>query len=329
MGSLTKKIEVVRIYLGDSMKLSLVVPCYNEEQNVSLFYEKVKEDFSKVKFDYEIVFINDGSSDNTIDELKKLCKDKKKKIKVIDFSRNFGKEAAMYAGLKNASGDYVTIIDADLQQDPKLVLDMVKFLDENDDYDCVAAYQEERIEGKVLSFFKNSFYKLINKMSDTTFVRGASDFRTCRRRMVEAIISMEEYFRFSKGIFAWVGFKTYFIPYVAHERASGSSSWSFWKLFKYAIDGIIAFSTVPLRISTIVGLLSSVLSIIYLIVVIVQKLVFSIAIPGYATIVVLILLLGGLQLFSLGILGEYVARTYVETKKRPIYIAKEIISYEK
>ncbi len=310
------------------MKLSLVVPCYNEEKNVSLFYNAVKNDFSSADFDYEIVFVNDGSKDGTFKELQKLCEGDIP-VKIVNFSRNFGKESAMYAGLKESEGDYVTIIDADLQQRPSIALNMVNMLDNEPEYDCVAAYQEERKESKLLVFFKNSFYKLINKFADTEFVQGASDFRTFRRPMVEAVLSMDEYFRFSKGLFSWVGFNTKFIPYEVEERATGTSKWSFTKLFKYAMEGIFAFTTAPLRIATVVGLLTSFFSMLYLVVVVVQKLFFGIPVAGYATIVALILLLGGIQLLALGIIGEYIARTYIQTKNRPIYIAKNVIKNHK
>ena len=310
------------------MKLSLVVPCYNEEKNVSLFYEAVKKDFAGVDFEYELVFVNDGSKDGTFKELQKLC-DGDLPVKIVNFSRNFGKESAMYAGLKESEGDYVTVIDADLQQRPSIALDMVKMLDAEPDYDCIAAYQDERKESKLLVFFKNRFYNLINKFSDTEFVQGASDFRTFRRPMVEAILQMDEYFRFSKGLFSWVGYNTKFIPYEVEERATGSSKWSFWKLFKYALEGIFAFTTAPLRISTVIGFITALISVIYLVAVVVQKLAFGIDVPGYATIVVLILLLGGIQLCCIGIIGEYIARTYIQTKGRPIYIAKNVIKNHK
>lgn len=308
------------------MKLSFVIPCYNEEDNVELIHNKISETFKKVKYDYEMIFINDGSKDKTILNLRKLVKTSKENIKVIDFSKNFGKEAAIYAGLKESTGDLVSLIDADMQQDPKYVLEMVEFLDKNEDYDSVAMYQEKRREGKVLSFFKKCFYKLINKISDTKFTSNASDFRTLKRNMVDAILSVKEYYRFSKGIFSWVGFNTYYMPYQVLDRANGTTKWSFKKLFKYALDGIISFTTAPLKMATYVGLFSSFCSIVYLIVVIIQKLCFGIDIPGYATIITLILFLGGLQLFSLGIIGEYIARTYIEVKERPIYIAREVIS---
>jgi glycosyltransferase involved in cell wall biosynthesis len=307
------------------MQLSIIVPCYNEAKNVNLIYDCIRKNFKNIK-SYEIIFINDGSKDNTYKILKELSEKAKENIKVINFSRNFGKEAAMYAGLENSVGEYVSIIDADMQQDPKLVLDMIDYLDNNEEYDAVATYQEQRKEGKILTFFKSCFYKLMNKMSDTNFVQGASDFRTFRRSMVNSILSMKEYFRFSKGIFSWVGYNTYYMPYTVSERANGTSSWSFIKLFRYAVEGIVSFSTAPLKIATCVGITSSMLSVFYLIIVIIQKIFYGISVSGYATIVVLVLLLGGIQLFSLGIVGEYIARTYVETKKRPIYIAKNIIN---
>ncbi len=310
------------------MKLSLVVPCYNEEGNIALMYNAVKSDFAGVDFDYEMVFVNDGSRDGTLKELKKLL-DGDIPVKIVDFSRNFGKESAMYAGLREAQGDYVTIIDADLQQKPSIALEMVRTLDAEPEYDCVAAYQEDRNESKLLVFLKDGFYKTINKFADTEFVKGASDFRTFRRPMVEAILEMDEYFRFSKGLFSWVGFNTKFIPYKADERATGTSKWSFGKLFAYALEGILAFTTAPLKLATVGGIASAFLALIYLIIVIVEKLVKGIAVPGYATIVVLIALLGGLQLFALGIIGEYIGRIYVQTKGRPIYIAKNVIKNHK
>ncbi|MBQ2775051.1 MAG: glycosyltransferase family 2 protein [Clostridia bacterium] len=310
------------------MKLSLVVPCYNEQDNVELFYNVAVSAFSDGGFDYELIFVNDGSKDATMQRLRDLYNKAESNIKVIGFSRNFGKESAMYAGLKESVGDYVCIIDADLQQRPELVLDMLKILEENPDCDSVACYQEDRRESEVLAAFKNCFYKIINKLSEIEFVSGASDFRLLRRAVVDAVLSMSEYHRFSKGIFSWVGFNTYYMPYVVEDRANGTTNWSFWKLFKYAIDGILAFTTIPLRLATFIGLFSSAASIIYMIVVIIQKLAFSIDVPGYATIVVLILLLGGLQLFCIGVLGEYLSKTYVESKRRPIYIAKEILDYK-
>lgn len=311
------------------MKLSLVVPCYNEEGNVKLFAQTIEETFKDKISDYEIIFINDGSQDNTMKVLKELLKESNQNIKVINFSRNFGKEAGMYAGLKETTGDYVTIIDADLQQNPNYVLKMVEILEENEQYDSVVAYQERRKESKVLTFFKNGFYKIINKMSQTEFVMGASDFRTFRRSMVDAILQMKEYYRFSKGIFSWIGFNNCYMTYDVEKRNQGESKWSFYKLFKYAIEGIVSFTTVPLRLATIVGIIVSLLSLVYLIFVLVEKIFYGIDTEGYATIVTLILLIGGIQLLCIGIIGEYLARTYVETKNRPIYITREVLTNTK
>ncbi len=302
--------------------ISLVVPCYNEEANVRAFYEAVVQAFDGKITNYEIVFVNDGSRDNTWRELKALHAESNR-VKILNFSRNFGKESAMFAGLHKASGDYVTIIDADLQQRPELVVNMVNFLEENPDYDTVAMFQEDRNEGKVLSFFKKTFYRLINSMCEIDFRSGASDFRTFRRYVVDAVLEMKEYFRFSKGIFSWVGFHTYFMPYVAEERQAGQTSWSFKKLTKYAIEGITAFTTVPLKISAYIGGACSAFSLIYMLVVLIQKLFFGINIPGYATTVVLILLIGGIQLLALGVMGQYISKIYIEGKNRPIFIVKE------
>lgn len=306
------------------MKLSFVIPCYNEESNVNLIHDEIAKIFLPL-YKYEIIFVNDGSSDNTLKSLKEILKNSKTKIKVINFSRNFGKEAAIYAGLKEAKGDYISLIDADMQQDPKYVMEMVSFLDKNEEYDSVAMYQDKRKEGKVLTFFKKSFYKLINKISDTKFQSNASDFRTFRKNVIKSVLELKEYYRFSKGIFSWVGYNTYYMPYTVKERATGTTKWSFKKLFKYALDGIISFTTAPLKMATYIGLISSFASIVYLVFVIIQKLAWGIDIPGYATIITLILFLGGMQLFSLGIIGEYIGRNYIETKNRPIYIAKEIL----
>lgn len=310
------------------MKLSLVVPCYNEAENVEAFQNAVLSAFDGCGYSYEIVFVNDGSKDATLHNLRKLHRAQKCPIKVISFSRNFGKEAGIYAGLKNASGDYICIIDADLQQRPEITREMVKILDENDEYDVVAAYQDRRGESKVLSFFKKSFYSVINRLSSVTLRADASDFRTFRRSVAESILSLGENHRFSKGIFSWVGYETCFIPYVACERAAGTTKWSFRKLLNYAIEGIIGFSTKPLRIATYLGVLTGFAAIIYLIVVVLQRLLGGINIPGYATIIVLILLLGAMQLFCIGIIGEYIGKIFEQSKKRPIYIAKEILTYE-
>jgi len=310
------------------MKLSLVVPCFNEALSVAAFQDATIAAFADCGYEYEIIFVDDGSTDATLHNLRKLHAAQKCPVKVISFSRNFGKEAAIYAGMKHASGAYISLIDADLQQRPEIVVDMVKILEEQPEYDVVAAYQDRRGEGKLLSFFKKSFYSLINKLSDVSLRADASDFRTFRRSVAESILSLGEYHRFSKGIFAWVGYSTCFIPYTACERVAGNSKWSFRKLMNYAIEGIIGYSTKPLRIATFLGGITAIAAFLYLIVVVLQKLIFGIDVPGYATIIVLTLLLGGIQLVCIGIIGEYVGRTFEQSKDRPIFISKEILSYE-
>ena len=310
------------------MKLSLVVPCYNEAENVEAFQNAVLEAFDGCGYDYEIVFVDDGSKDATLHNLKKLYRAQRCPVKIVSFSRNFGKEAGLYAGMEHASGDYISLIDADLQQRPEIVREMVRILDEQPEYDVVAAYQDRRNEGSVLSFFKKSFYAIINKLSQVKLQSDASDFRTFRRSVRDSILELSEYHRFSKGIFAWVGYSTCFIPYTACQRHAGATKWSFPKLFNYAVEGIIGYSTAPLRLATCLGTVSAAAAVLYLLIVVLQKLVWGIDVPGYATIIVLILFFGAMQLFCIGIIGEYVGRTFEQTKQRPIYIAKEVLSYE-
>ena len=309
------------------MKLTLVVPCYNEAENVAAFHQAALDAFSGCGYDYEIVFVDDGSQDATLHNLKKLYNAQKCPIQIVSFSRNFGKEAALYAGLERAKGECICFIDADLQQSPSTVREMVAMLDEKPEIDIVAAYQDRRNEGKFLSFFKKSFYSVINHLSDVKFRSDASDFRTFRRSVRDSLLSVSEYHRFSKGIFAWVGFKTAYIPYVAGKRLAGKTKWSFRKLVNYAIEGIIGFSTRPLRIATYLGGMTAMAALLYLIAVICEKLFAGIDIPGYATVIVLILLLGGIQLFCIGIIGEYVGKVFEQSKDRPIYIAKEILDH--
>lgn len=307
------------------MKVTLVVPCYNEEKNVGLFYQVADAAFANKKYGYEIVFVNDGSKDNTYQELKSLFNAHPDKVSVVNLSRNFGKEAAILAGLKRASGDYIALVDADLQQRPEIVVDMVNYLEEHEEYDVVAAYQEHRIEGKLMSGVKKLFYTLINKVCDIEFYAGASDFRTFRRTVAEALINMPEYHRFSKGLFSWIGFNTYYLPYVAEERNAGETKWSVKKLIKYALEGFMSFTTMPLRFATYLGMLVSVCAVLYMVFVIIKTLIFGETVPGYPTIVTLILFLSGVQLLILGILGEYLARIYVQGKGRPVYIEKEFL----
>ena len=311
------------------MKLSLVVPCYNEQENILSFQQAVINAFSDCGYDYEIIFIDDGSADKTLSILRDVFRKQACPVKVISFSRNFGKEAGIYAGIKHASGSYISLIDADLQQRPEIVRQMVDILDSDSECDMVAAYQDQRGESKLLSFFKKAFYVIINRLSDINLKSDASDFRTFRRCVADSIIEMGEYHRFSKGIFAWVGYNTRFIPYTACKRAAGTTKWSFGKLFNYAIEGIIGYSTKPLRISTILGILTAAASLLYLIIVVLQKLIVGIDIPGYATLIVLVLFLGGMQLFCLGIMGEYIGKIFEQSKDRPIYITKEVLDYNK
>ena len=309
------------------MKLSLVVPCYNEAENVAAFQDAVIQAFKDAPYDYEIVYVNDGSKDATMHQLRKLFGAQKCPVKVVSFSRNFGKESGIYAGLQQASGEYVSIIDADLQQRPEIVRDMVSILDEKPEYDVVAAYQDRRNEGKVLSFFKKSFYSVINKLSKVNLKSDASDFRTFRRSVADSILELGEYHRFSKGIFAWVGYDTCFIPYEACERAAGVSKWNFRKLFSYAMEGIISFSTAPLHLATVLGFISGSTSVIYLIEEVIRHAIIGTAIPSAALLAMLILFLAGLQFICIGLLGEYVGRNFEQSKQRPVYIAKEILDY--
>lgn len=305
------------------MDLSIVVPCYNEEGNVGLFYEEVQRVFKGKKIKYEIVFVNDGSSDNTLNRLTDIVDQKKQNIKVINFSRNFGKEAAMYAGLKEAEGELVTIIDADLQQRPELILRMIDILNENEQFDSVAAFQEVRKEGKVLTFFKDTFYKVINSMSTVPFVQGASDFRTFRRKVVDSILELSEYHRFSKGIFSFVGYNTYYLPYEVEERNSGTSKWNFFKLFNYAIDGIVAFTTSPLRAPFYISIVTFLVGFIYFIVALFK------GVSEFTVILLVMLFLFSLLFMVVGVIGEYLSRTYIQVKQRPIYIVKERLESKK
>ncbi len=303
-------------------EISLIVPCYNEEQNVQAFYERCLEVFASQEM--EVVFVNDGSKDGTYQKLKKL-NEANNNVTVVHFSRNFGKESAIYAGLHYATGKYISIIDADLQQDPAIVRDMMQILDEKENIDVVAAYQEQRHEGKLLKWCKNHFYSLMNRLSDVDLRENASDFRTFRASVQKALLDMDEYFRFSKGLFSWIGFETEYIPYEAAERFAGTTKWSFTKLMRYAMEGIVSFSTKPLHLATFSGSIVSAIAVIYGIFIILKTLITGIDVPGYATIVVLVLFLGGVQLLVLGILGEYLAKTYIQGKHRPIYIVKTVL----
>ena len=308
------------------MDLSFVIPCYNEEGNVRAVYEAIRAVFGPEGISCETVFVNDGSTDGTWKALKELSAlYPEDALTAVCFSRNFGKEAAILAGLRHPTGDAVCLIDADLQQRPETALVMYRALMSDDGYDCVAAYQEKRQEGRVLTFFKKGFYRLINRLCDIDFKAGASDFRVFRRNMADAILSLPEYHRFSKGIFSWIGFSTYYMPYMADERLTGTSKWSFRSLLKYAVDGIVGYSTKPLQFATVTGILLSVIAIVYMIVLVVKTLILGIDVPGYVTTLGFVLLLGGIQLLMLGIIGEYLSKAYIQGKNRPVYIEKEVI----
>lgn len=304
-------------------KISIIVPCYNEQEALPLFYEeitKVAADMKKVKF--EFLFINDGSKDNTLEILRLLSK-KDKRVRYISFSRNFGKEAAMYAGFENSTGDYVAVMDADLQDPPSLLPEMFEAI-KKEGYDSVATRRVTRKgEPPIRSFFARIFYKIINKISKADIVDGARDYRLMKRQMVDAILSMSEYNRFSKGIFGWVGFNTKWIAYENIERVAGETKWNFWKLFLYSLEGIVAFSTVPLTLASIFGILFIFISFIVIITIIIKTLIFGDPTNGWPSLVCIIFFVSGIQLFCIGIIGQYLSKTYLETKARPIYITKE------
>lgn len=308
--------------------LSCIIPCYNEEAALPYFLQeirKVADNMSTTfQLDFEILFINDGSRDKTLQILRQAAQeDKRIRYIYISFARNFGKEAAMYAGFQNCTGDYAAVMDADMQDPPSLLPEMYQAL-QSGEYDSVATRRVTRKgEPPIRSFFARCFYKLINRISDADIVDGARDFRLMTRQMVDAILSMTEYNRFSKGIFGWVGFRTKWLPYENVERVAGETKWSFWKLFLYSLEGITAFSTAPLAIASIAGILLCIVALLFVCVVLVKTLAFGDAVGGWPSMMCVILFLGGVQLFCMGILGQYLAKTYLETKKRPIYIVQE------
>ena len=303
-------------------KISLVVPCYNEQEVIELFYDeiqKIKKDFKNVSF--EIIFVNDGSKDKTLDLMRELSKNDD--VRYVSFSRNFGKEAAMYAGLEASTGDYVAIMDADLQDPPALLKEMYEIL-ESKEYDSVATRRVTRKgEPVIRSFFARLYYKIINKISKTEIVDGARDFRLMTRQMVDSVLSLKEYNRFSKGIFSWVGYRTKWLEYENIERAAGETKWSFWKLFLYSLESIVAFSTVPLSIASVMGILFCFVAFIIIIFIIVRTLMFGDPTSGWPSMVCIMFFIGGVQLLCLGIMGQYLSKTYLEVKKRPIYIVAE------
>lgn len=304
------------------MMISLIVPCYNEQEALPIFYKETKKVLETMDVSYEILFVNDGSGDDTLSLLKELAAEDTQ-VSYISFSRNFGKEAAMYAGFCNVQGDYVAVMDADMQDPPSLLPEMVAKLEEGE-YDSVATRRVTRKgEPVIRSWFARMFYKLINRISDADIVDGARDFRLMKKNMADAIVEMGEYNRFSKGIFGWIGFKTYWLPYENVNRVAGETKWSFWKLLKYAIDGVINFSQAPLSVASWFGMFMTFISFAAVIFIVVRRLIFGDPVAGWASTVCIITLIGGIQLFCMGIMGQYIAKTYMEVKKRPHYIVAE------
>lgn len=307
---------------SNQAKLTLIVPCFNEQEALPIFYKEATAVAGKLDYEYELLFINDGSKDDTLNILKELaCKDSH--VRYISFSRNFGKEAAMYAGFCNADGDFVAVMDADMQDPPALLSDMLKIL-ESCEYDSVATRRVSRDgEPPIRSWFARRFYSIINRISDADIVDGARDFRLMKREMVDAIVAMGESNRFSKGIFGWIGFRTYWMPYENTARVAGETKWNFWGLFKYAIGGIINFSEVPLNIASWFGMAMTALSFLFLIFIVVRRLCFGDPVAGWASTICVIVFIGGIQLFCMGVMGQYIAKNYTESKHRPHYIIAE------
>ncbi len=303
-------------------KLSLIIPCYNEEDVLLIFYRETSQIVKSMGSDYDLIFVNDGSKDDTLSILKQLAAEDEH-VTYLSFSRNFGKEAAMYAGFCNADGDYIAVMDADMQDPPALLPQMIELLEQGE-YDSVATRRATRTgESSVRSWFAHKFYQLINHISDIDIVDGARDFRLMKREMVDAIVEMSEYNRFSKGIFGWVGFRTCWLSYENVERIAGETKWSFWKLFKYAVDGIINFSQAPLSIASWGGMLMTLVAFVLMIVIVIRRLIFGDPVAGWASTICIIIFIGGVQLFCLGIMGQYIAKTYMETKHRPHFIIAE------
>lgn len=310
--------------------ISVIVPCYNEEEALPYFYDEITKIEKKMdNFDFELILVDDGSKDKTLDEMKKLAQ-LDSRVKYISFSRNFGKESAIYAGFKSSSGEYCVLMDADLQDPPALLPSMMNAI-KCEGYDSAATRRVSRKgEPPVRSFFARMFYKIINRISDADIVDGARDYRLMTRKMVDTILDMPEYNRFSKGIFGWIGFKTKWIEFENVERVAGETKWSFWKLFMYSLEGITAFSVLPLQLASVFGILFSFIAFVMIIVIVVRTLLFGDPVSGWPSTICIIMLIGGIQLLSIGVLGQYLAKTYLETKHRPIYIEKEtnIVDYD-
>lgn len=297
------------------MNLEIVVPCYNEEKSIEIFYNQLKDALNS-NIEWNVIFVDDGSSDNTLNEIKKL-----NDVNYISFSRNFGKEAAIYAGLKKTTADYVVLMDVDLQDPPSLIPEMIKYID---DFDIVATRRVSRAgEPKIRSLFARIFYKLMNKISNIELVDGARDFRLMNRNVVDSVLDLSEYNRFSKGIFQWIGFNTKWIEYENIQRSEGETSWSFWQLVKYSVEGIVSFTVAPLHLSTVIGIIFSIIAFLSILFIVIRTLLFGDPVSGWPSTISVILFIGGIQLFSIGILGQYLAKIYTETKNRPKYLIKE------
>jgi glycosyltransferase involved in cell wall biosynthesis len=303
------------------MYLSIVVPCFNEEETIAIFYNEIIRIVKELP-SYELIFIDDGSHDNSLAIIREIAA-KDLNVKYVSFSRNFGKEAAIYAGLEQCTGEYVCLIDVDLQDPPSLINEMLKYIEE-EEYDCVGTRRVDRKgEPPIRSFFAKMFYKIMRKVSDMDIVDGARDYRIMKRKMAKSLLKLNEYNRFSKGLFTWVGFKTKWIEYQNIERTKGESSWSFWSLFKYSIEGILSFTILPLYLSTIIGIIISLIAFITIIIIIIRTILFGNETSGWTSLISVILFMGGIQLIAIGILGQYLSKTYTETKKRPHYIERE------
>lgn len=303
-------------------KVSIIVPCYNEEESIPLFYKEIKKIFSKINYKLELIFVNDGSKDKTLELIRNLSK-KDKEANYISLSRNFGKEAAMWAGLKHSTGDYITVMDCDLQDPPTLIPEMLRLIEE-ENYDVVGTRRVTRKgEPPIRSFFARMFYKIINKMSKVEMVDGARDYRMMTRQVVDNLLTLKEYNRYSKGLFSFVGFKTKWLEYENIERVAGETKWNFWKLFLYAIEGIVAFTTAPLTMAATFGILFCLVAFIMIIVIIVKTLVYGDPTSGWPSLACIIFMTNGIELLCIGVIGEYLSKTYLEVKKRPIYIVKE------
>ncbi len=308
------------------MKLDVIIPSYNEDGNIEIIHKELTKVLKDIK--YTLIFVDDGSTDHTLAKLKDIYNKDKRHVRVLSFSRNFGKDAAIYAGMSVSNAEYTVVIDADMQQNPKYIIEMLEYIEKHPEYDQIAMVNNYENEKGSKRFLKRIFYKILNRLSEQKFVAGASDFRLFKKNVVKALVKIGEKNRFSKGLFAWVGFNTYYMSYEIDERYSGESKFKFRKQLSYALDGIVSFSTKPLKLATIIGSIISLIAFIYIIEILLETIIFGKDIPGYASIMCVVLLLGGIQLLVLGIIGEYIAKSYIEAKDRPVYVTKEVIGYD-